>query len=63
VRINYRTPAVISIGREGNVRSANGLIDLQVSANPPVHSLNMRAKILGSDFGAREELPRTACQK
>jgi osmotically inducible protein OsmC len=32
VRINYRTPAVISIGgREGSVRSADGLIDLQVA--------------------------------
>jgi lipoyl-dependent peroxiredoxin len=32
VRINYRTPAVISIGgRNGSVRSADGFIDLQVA--------------------------------
>src|ERR1700726_210762 len=33
--INYRTPTVTSIGgRDGSVRSADGLIDLQVALPP-----------------------------
>ena len=46
MRITYRTPTVTSIGgRDGSVRSADGLIDLQVAVPTEMGGLGGKTKL------------------